>query len=99
MTGHALNSPNAPPVSTRAHLILCAVAERLKEGSHGLEPMNLGSRKATRRGATPEPDANRPVQASLRDARFLRSPPVGFKPTATFIASLCEAGIALTRKN
>jgi hypothetical protein len=68
--------------SVWAHLIFCAVAERLYEVSRGLEPTELGSQKATRRGATPEPNANQAVQASLRDARLLRSLPMGFKPTA-----------------
>ena len=60
-----------------------AVAERLGDGSRGLQPSDQAGAAVLRRGATLEP-------ARLR--RDICPSNRGLKPTATVIASLCEAG-------
>ncbi len=60
------------------------VAVGLSPRNSGGDRMRVAERRLRRR-------VTRSLQASLRDARFLRSFPVGLRPTATVMASLCEA--------
>src|SRR5688572_22547359 len=64
------------------------VAVGLSPRNNGRERVRVAERRLNRR-------ANRALQASLRDAWFLL-PPRGLKPTATVMASLCEAESTLT---
>src|SRR5260221_1962079 len=66
------------------------VAERLKDGSRGLQPTAFGS-AALRRGATPEDSMTSRFSFNRRSAtRLLVTTSRGLKPTATVTASLRE---------
>ena len=73
--------PKTVSVERRGASQLLAVAERLGDGSRGLQPSDQAGAAVLRRGATLEPARLRQVaflrQASLRDAGILVRPTVG----------------------
>jgi len=82
---------NERPNDRRAYLTFWEVAERLGDGSRGLEPKEEWWGKRSRRGATLEPKSqSSPSTVAPRRPVFALSSR-GLKPTATVMASLCEA--------
>ncbi len=68
----------------------CAVAERLFDGSRGLQPTESWSGTDVRRGATLEPKGLRSRSCVALRRPVLPIHPRGLKPTANLMASLCE---------
>src|SRR5713226_4063751 len=67
----------------RVHLIFWEVAERLLEGSHGLEPTEQWWGKGARRGATREPRSQSSPSSVAPRRPVFALPPRGLKPAAT----------------